>query len=276
MDATSGLHYAGPRASQAGARGAYAVLALSCFVTWQLSAPIAFVIWGGAAPPPIVLGAVALSAFGPTLAALALGSVRRELPEIFGRWRTRWTWLALALFAMPLLHLPATLLEVALGGTPAQWFYPPVKPEHVAALVLFSVGEEFGWRGFAYPRLADKHGAVIAALAVGAAWSAWHFFMWFTPDGPPAPTAFARQAAQLMLASIVVAWLFEKSGRSMAVAIAVHASGHLDNVFRAPASELRLQLLRLGVLAVAAFFAGRSLNRLGPGRNGPPRRRQTQ
>jgi membrane protease YdiL (CAAX protease family) len=261
MDATSGFHYAVPRASQAGARGAYAVLALACFITWQLSAPMAFVIWSGGKPPPLVLAFAGLSAFGPTLAALAVGGSRRELPEIFGRWRTRWTWVVLGLAAMPLLHLPATLLEVALGGSPAQWFYPPARPEHIAALVLFSIGEEFGWRGFAYPRLAERHGALAAALIVGVAWSAWHFFMWFTPDGPPALGAFAINALHITLASVVVAWLFEKSGRSMAVAIALHASGHLDNVHRAPASELRLTLLRLLVLAIAAAFAARALSR---------------
>lgn len=257
----SGFHFAGPRASERGARGAYWVLALACLVTWQLSAPIAFCIWSGDSPPALVLAFAGLAAFGPSLAALAVGAARRELPEIFGRWRTRWTFVALGLCAMPLLHQVANLLEVALGGQPAQWLYPPVKPEHVAALVLFSIGEEFGWRGFAYPRLAERHGAVIAALLVGLAWSAWHFFMWFTPDGPPTLLTIASCATYLVLASIVIAWLFDKSGRSMAVAMALHASGHLDNVFRAPASELRLTVLRLAVLAVAAFFAARALSR---------------
>jgi membrane protease YdiL (CAAX protease family) len=258
---TSGFHYAVRRASQDGARGAYVVLGLACFITWQLSAPIAFVIWSGEAPPPLVLAFAGLSAFGPSLAALAIGGIRGELSEIFGRWRTRWTWIALGLCSMPLLHLPATLLEVALGGSPAQWFYPPVRAEHIAALVLFSIGEEFGWRGFAYPRLAERHGALASACIVGVAWSAWHFFMWFTPDGPPTLAAFSLGALHLTLASVIIAALFEKSGRSMAVAIALHASGHLDNVMRAPASELRLTLLRLLVLAVAAAFAARSLSR---------------
>jgi hypothetical protein len=84
--------------------------------------------------------------------------------------------------------------------------------------------------------------------------------MWFTPDGPPALAAFTINALYITLASIVIAWLFEKSGRSMAVAIALHASGHLDNVHRAPAGELRLTILRLLVLAIAAAFAARALS----------------
>ena len=261
VETSSGFQYVVPRASERGARGAYLFVGLACFITWQLSAPVAFVIWSGETPPTLVMAFAGLAAFGPTLAALAIGSARRELPEIFGRWRTSMKWVVLGLLAMPLLHLPATLLEVALGGAPAQWFYPPVKPEHIAALVLFSIGEEFGWRGFAHPRLAERHGCVLAAVSVGLAWSAWHYFMWFTPDGPPAASALALNTAHMVLASIVIAWLFETSGRSMAVAIALHASGHLDNVFRTPASELRLTLLRLLVLAAAALFAARALNR---------------
>jgi len=261
MNAVSGFSPALPSILNDRARGGYVCLVLACLVTWQLSAPMAFVIWSGATAPPLVVAFVALSAFGPSLAALALAAPRRELGEVFGRWHAHPKHIALALIVMPALHLVATLLEVAMGGQPAQWFYPPVRAEHVAALVLFSVGEEFGWRGFALPRLSERHGPVAAALIVGVTLSAWHFFMWFTADGPPGLWAFATGTAYLTLASVIIAWLFEKSGRSMAVALAMHASGHLDNVFRAPASELRLTLLRLGVLAIAAFFAARALTR---------------
>jgi membrane protease YdiL (CAAX protease family) len=159
------------------------------------------------------------------------------------------------------LHLPATLIEVALGGHPAQWFYPPVLPEHVAALVVFSVGEEFGWRGFAYPRLAERHGPVTGSLILGAVWALWHLGMWFTPEGPPGLVMLGIGMAELALWSIVFAWVFERGHRSMAVAIALHAGGHLDNVFRAPETEVRLRVLRFVVLAIAAALAARSLSK---------------
>ena len=90
-------------------------------------------------------------------------------------------------------------------------------------------------------------------------WALWHFAMWFTPDGPPSITMVAIGIAELALSSVVLAWLFERGGRSMAIAIAYHASGHLDNVFRAPESEVRLRVLRFVVLAIAAALAARSL-----------------
>lgn len=161
-----------------------------------------------------------------------------------------------------MLHLAATLVEVALGGTPAQWFYPPVIPEHVAALVFFSFGEEFGWRGFAYPRMAARYGPISGSLLLGAAWGLWHLVMMVTPDGQLTvmPGIFIA-IAELAVWSVVIAWLFERSGRSLAVAVAVHMGGHLDNVNRAPEEETRLRLLRFAVIVVAAVFAARALRR---------------
>ena len=56
-----------------------------------------------------------------------------------------------------------------------------------------------------------------------------------------------------------MAWMFERGNRSIAVAIAIHAGEHLDNVNRAPETELRLRVLRMVVLTVVAAMAARSL-----------------
>lgn len=184
---------------------------------------------------------------------------------MFGRWRASPLWILVALALPAALHLVATTLEVALGGQPAQWFYPPVRPEHCAALVMFSVGEELGWRGYAYPRLAERLGPVSGALLLGAVWGLWHLGMMFSPDrGAPDLLQVGRMVLELSLYSVVFAWVFERGGRSLAVAIAMHAGGHLDNTHRAPETEVRLQLLRLLVLALAAAWAGRALGRRSP------------
>jgi hypothetical protein len=53
--------------------------------------------------------------------------------------------------------------------------------------------------------------------------------------------------------------MFERGNRSIAVAIVVHAGEHLDNVNRAPDTELRLRILRFLILAIVAALAARSL-----------------
>ena len=235
---------------------------LACAMTWALDLPMTLAFVRHAEPPAYALPMAGLGAWGPTLAAVLLAARRGEARALFGPWRTAPAWVALAL-ALPLLvHLPATAIEVALGGEPAQWFYPPVKAEHVAGLVVFSIGEEFGWRGYAYPRAAQRYGPVVGSLIVGAVWGVWHLFMMVTPEGVlPSPLLVGKFVVELALWSVVIAWVFERGGRSMAVAIAIHAGGHLDNVTRAPLDEWRLQALRLAMLCVAAALAGRALTR---------------
>lgn len=236
--------------------------ALACGITWLLDLPLAIAWATGSVPPPYAMPLVGLGAWGPTLAAFAIAARRGELGDVFGRWRTRPMWVVLGLLAPLAVQLPATLTEVALGGRPAHWFYPPLRPEHFAALVMFPLGEEFGWRGFAYPRVAQRLGPVAGSLLLGAVWGLWHLGMLFAPD--PSPHALPLVTvfifmAELALWSVVMAWLFERGNRSMAVAIAVHAGAHIDNVSRAPDTEVRLRILRFVFLAIAAALAARAL-----------------
>lgn len=243
-------------------RDVYLFFALACGITWLLDAPLALA-WTSQLPPPsYAMPLVALGAFGPTLAASAIALRRRELRDVFGRWRTNPVWIVVALVAPMAIHLPATLMEVALGGSPAQWFYLPVAPEHVAALVVFSVGEEFGWRGYAHPRLVQRFGPVAGCLILGLVWGLWHLGMQFTPEkGAPELSAVALATAELALYSVVIGWVFERANYSMAVAIAFHMGAHLDNVNRAPETEVRLRILRFVVLFAVAAVAGWSLTR---------------
>jgi uncharacterized protein len=233
----------------------------ACAITWLLDLPLVVAWLGHATPAPYAIALAGLGALGPSLAALALALRRGSVRDVFGRWRTSPLWIVGGLLLAPAIHLPATLIEVALGGQPGQWFYPPLQPEHIAALVMFSFGEEFGWRGFAYPRLVNKFGPALGCLLLGAGWGIWHLGMMVTPDGPPDWPHVLYVVTELALYSVVIGWLFEKSNRSMAVAIAIHMSGHLDNVNRAPATEVRLQIIRLIVVAIAAVLAARALHR---------------
>jgi membrane protease YdiL (CAAX protease family) len=240
----------------------YLFFVLACGVTWALDTRLDLAWATSSEPPAYALGLVGLGAWGPTIAASILAARRHQLRSMFGPWQTNPVWILVAPFVPLAVQLVATLIEVLLGGHPAHWFYPPARPEHFAALVMFSFGEEFGWRGFAYPRIEERHGPVVGSLILGAVWGLWHAGMMFAPDPPHAfnwPT-LPIFIVTLALWSVVMAWFFEKSNRSIAVAIALHMGAHIDNVTRAPESEVRLRILRLAVLTVVAAFAARSLS----------------
>jgi uncharacterized protein len=246
---------------QAGRSDVYLFFVLACGITWLLDLPLALAWATDVAPTAYALPMVGLGAWGPTLAAFIMAARRGELRGVFGRWRTSPMWIVLGLFVPLAVQLPATLIEVALGGRPTHWFYPPVRPEHFAALVMFSFGEEFGWRGFAYPRLEQRYGPVVGSLILGCVWGLWHLGMMFAPDPLRAlpPMTLVIYMAQLALWSVVIAWMFERGNRSIAVAIAIHAGAHIDNISRAPETEVRLRILRFLVLAIVTAFAARSL-----------------
>jgi uncharacterized protein len=251
------FHDAQPRIQN----GVFVFFGLACAITWALDFPLAFAWATNTTPPPYAMPMVGFGALGPTLAAFIVAAQRGELRSVFGRWRTNPFWIALGLALPFLVQLPATLIDVAIGGAPAHWFYPPVRPEQFAALVMFPLGEEFGWRGFAYPRLAQRHGPVAGSLILGCVWGLWHLGMLFAPDPLRALplSTIGIYMADLALWSVVMAWMFERGSRSMAVAIAIHAGEHLDNVNRAPETEVTLRVLRFVVLAIVAAFAARSL-----------------
>jgi hypothetical protein len=102
---------------------------------------------------------------------------------------------------------------------------------------------------------------VIGSLILGSVWGLWHLGMMFAPDPLRALPALTIPIymVELALWSVVIAWVFEQSHRSLAVAIAIHAGAHLDNVSRAPETEVRLRILRMAVLALCAAAAARSL-----------------
>jgi membrane protease YdiL (CAAX protease family) len=247
-----------------GAEGAWTYFALACGVTWILAVPAALAWTRHETPSPPAVACAGLSAFGPTLAALAVAGTRGQLRDAFGRWRTSLAWVVAAVLAAPAVHALATALYIAIGGHPEQWFHPPVTAEQVAALGVFPVGEEFGWRGFAHPRMARRYGLAKGSLVVGAVWGLWHLVYAITPAAAGFDAfGFWQTMIELPLYSLPLAWVFERSGRSMAVAIAFHLGGHIDHIEHAPRAELGLHVIHAAVLAVVAVVAARSLAKQG-------------
>lgn len=251
-----------PSPAAAPGDGLVPFFALACAFTWALAAPLTLAWMRHAPPPAWAVPLAGLSAFGPAAAAALVARRRGGAGQIVRPFVCAPKWVLLGLFAPMALHLVARALDVALGATPTRWLYLPETSEHVAALVVFSLGEEPGWRGFAHRRAAAAWGPVSGALGVGAVWGVWHLAYCVQPaTGAFSATAFGLGIVELCLYAVVVAWLYERSGRAMAAAMAIHAGGHLDNINRAAALEPRFRVLHLLVVAAAAGLAARSLRR---------------
>jgi uncharacterized protein len=239
----------------------YAYFALACVITWLLAVPAASAWLRHEAPGAFAVACAGLSAFGPLLALWIVAS-RAQRRAAFGRWRTNPAWVVLSLLAPLAIHLLATALYAACGGQPAAWLHPPARPEAFAALIVFPLGEEFGWRGFAYPQVVQRFGLVRGSLLLGAVWGLWHLGYGITPERAGFDLVeFSLGMLELPLYSVLIAWVMERANRSMAVALAFHAGAHLDHLERAPDAALTLHGCHLAVLAVLALFAARALRK---------------
>jgi membrane protease YdiL (CAAX protease family) len=142
----------------------------------------------------------------------------------------------------PVLVLAASVATATLLGLYTPDFSPLLQfaagtglPAPVALLLWLAVpvllmpvfwGEEFGWRSYLQPRAGRR--PVPAALVTGVIWGVWHYPLVFTDyTGYSNPfLGIATWTLQTVLLSIILAWLFLRSG-SVWVPCLAHAGTNM-------------------------------------------------
>lgn len=180
-----------------------------------------------------------LSAYtGPLLAAVlvtAAAEGRAGLRQLRGRIvrpRAGIGWYLLALLAPLAIWLGS--YSVALGGQPLadlarqpSLLLSTFLPFVLLGLLMPSLGEETGWRGFALPRLQARFGPMRGTLLLGALHALWHLPMFFTPNlGPFAAGPFITFSLTAVVVTVLYTWVTNRAGGSALPAILLHASGN--------------------------------------------------
>ena len=182
--------------------------------------------------------------FGPSIAGLLTavlagepGEARRLLRRVVD-FRTGPRWYAWALL-LPLgiigaafgLHLAfgeSSVSAAAWNGlaTVGQFFFWVFL---MRTLLGGGLGEELGWRGFALPRLKEKHGLLRASLVIGLVWTFWHFPAHLAGSSP-----IVNVLAQLLYTvplSFIFTWLYYRSNENLPVVILLHGALNGFNAF---------------------------------------------
>lgn len=219
-------------------RALLAFFGVAFAITWGFAAIFWITQSDEANPsPPIIHGLSYLAVWGPSLAGLSMAwrlegreGARRLLARL---WRTPSSrlWLLVAL-AIPIAIEAAGALAATLFAE--GYAISRVGPESWARAGLFlaftvssgPLGEEFGWRGFALPRMADAMGPKTAALCLAAVWALWHLPAFVVPGLQdlifPKGVTFLELAAILMGGGVVSAWLTFRSGGALGPAVLFH------------------------------------------------------
>ena len=185
-------------------------------------------------------------AMGPSIAAfiivLVLGGWRGfvDLLKPFGRWRASLGVWGLAIFGPGILYLLGLGVHLLMGGEAPPFIMIREElnllPLYLVMVVLMPwngpVGEEFGWRGYALPKLQHKYGPLIASLVIGTVWGIWHLPDFFAPLGVISALVATLGMGFLIpytlgtiSNTVFMTWLYNKSKASALVAgIVWHAA----------------------------------------------------
>lgn len=167
-----------------------------------------------------------LTAFWLTWRESGRDGVRDLLGHAMRR-RFAWKWYALSIL-LPVVAVYGGVWVYALlsGWPPERWVLPGL-PVAVASAIGPPLGEEFGWRGYALPRLQAKSGAVPASLVIGAAWSFWHLPLFFMPGEAQFHVPFIVFLVETGIGwSVLMTWLYNRSGGSLLTALLFHGAGN--------------------------------------------------
>jgi uncharacterized protein len=95
------------------------------------------------------------------------------------QWRVGVGWYLLVLLGIPLVELMGAF--AVLGEEPLDdlaqnrsVIFTAYLPAVLYVAIFTGMGEEPGWRGFALPRLQERHGPLLGTAVLSVVWGMWH------------------------------------------------------------------------------------------------------
>ncbi len=204
------------------------------------------------------------AAFGPLISALLLTFLQ-------GGWKgvvvllkqgiklgSRKTWLLLSFLLPPVIYGGAVLASALVGATDVD-FWLLSNPIYVIVgffVILFTAGplqEEFGWRGYALPRLQSRFNALLSSVILGILWWLWHLPLVFIPGRFMTDNLllFAFLSVEIVLTSILFTWIYNNTGGSVLACMLLHAAMNWSIWLFLPGMKTNFSVIGLTVVFLA-------------------------
>jgi uncharacterized protein len=206
-----------------------AYFALAYALSWLILVPAGL----GLLPDSSASVLAWLPPFGPAVAAFVVTGLTggrpavRQLLRRLVQWRVGVGWYLLVLIGIPLVELLgafAVLGTVPLEDLAQNWpvIFASYLPAVLYVAIFTGMGEEPGWRGFALPRLQDRHGPLVGTAVLSVIWAAWHL-----PNvlfGGWTGLSFSLWMALTLASAFIYTWVYNNTGGSILLAALLHGA----------------------------------------------------
>jgi membrane protease YdiL (CAAX protease family) len=125
--------------------------------------------------------------------------------------------------------------------------------------------EEYGWRGYALPRLQGRFNALVSSIILGVLWSLWHLPYFYIGSESGYQYLWGHMLSAVII-SIIMTWLYNNTGGSILVALLSHNLFNVSNIIF-PALETQmgslfyLIFMIISVIAIVAIWKPKRLVR---------------
>ena len=210
-------------------------------ISWSITVPLALSS-NGILDLGIPQSLTILASFGPTISAVILWAQEKGIQNIprylWGLFKPRVkpVWILFALLGPGAVGALSVFMGAFIHGIPPDFSWGaelgalPV----VFIFVFFfggPLGEEYGWRGYALPRLLDKYGWVKGNLILGAVWGLWHLPLFWIVGTPQAEIPLIGFMPQIMGTTFIYAWIMQGTGGSIFTTMVFHTAGNAFAAF---------------------------------------------
>ncbi len=199
-----------------------------------------------------------IAAFGPSLAGFIMAArvdggvgLRRMVVRTIPTWSAL-PWYVAVIVGFPALNLLATWLiaPASIASVPS-WD----RVLYLLPLTLVTdtgpLGEEFGWRGFALPRMLARWRPITAALVLGVIWWAWHLPTFFIPTLSQSHLSIPVFLINSVALSVIMTWLYLRTGGDLMLMILVHVVANYVGEIGVPFSAEVIAEVACAALIVA-------------------------
>lgn len=167
-------------------------------------------------------------------------------------------WWIPTVFLFPLICGGALLLAKLSGEAIPEllWLTNPFLIVVTFVQILLTGGplqEEFGWRGYALPRLQTRFNALTSSVVLGVLWSFWHLPYFFIGTEVGYQYMWGHLLSSILI-SIIITWLYNNTGGSVLVALISHNMFNVSNIIF-PALETQMGSLFYLVFLIASVVA---------------------